>query len=52
MNIVYVFLGIILVLFVFAACGLIISLYISSLPYNKKDEALNNIENKFMDFLK
>ena len=47
-----IIIGIHVILFIFAACGLIISLYISSLPSNKQDEALNNIENKFNNFWK
>ena len=47
-----VIIGILVILFAFAVCGLIISLYISSLPYNKQDEVLNNIENKFNNFWK
>ena len=47
-----IIIGIFLILFVFAVCGFIFSLYISSLPYNKQDEALENIQNKFNNFWK
>lgn len=47
-----IIIGILVILFIFAACGLIISLYISSLPYNRQDEALDNLQNKFINFWK
>ena len=47
-----IIIGILVILFIFATCGLIISLYISSLPSNKQDEALDNLQNKFSNFWK
>lgn len=51
-----IIIGILVIIFVFCVIALIFSLYISSLPYNKQDEALDNIlgniQNKFIDFWK
>lgn len=47
-----IILGILLIAIIGGFCALIISLYISSLPYNKQDEALENIQNKFINFWK
>lgn len=47
-----IIIGILLIGFIFSVTGLIISLYISSLPSNKQDEALDNLQNKFINFWK
>lgn len=44
--------GILLIAIICCFCALIFSLYMASLPPNKQDEALDNIQNKFNNFWK
>lgn len=47
-----IIIGILLILLVIAICGLIFSLYMTSLSPKKQDEVLDNIQNKFINFWK
>lgn len=47
-----IIIGIFVILFAFAACGLIFSLYMAPLSSKEQDEILDNLKDKFNNFWK